>query len=856
MEIEETINEINENKINLFPESEMLTCIDCPYIPSIKINTNQHSINVECQNDIKIISENNNISGHFHKKILLEDYLSKLKNNYENNKKNCSLCNKYINTNNIYYCSFCKAFICLKCHNNIHIKTKDHPILKLDLININCNIHNKINKYYCKNCFKNICEYCLKLSKLHKNHEIINLNDILINDNTIKEIEEEIENEEKNVKIMNKKFKEYMNFVQKKYDDYIKLRKDEIELKKNILYTYNKYNNNYNSIMNVKKLKFDYFKFNENKEKEKEIDKEENKNKKNLNKLRNFKKLINELILYEESQCLQQDKEEINNQIDINNNNLNKELNKEKEKEKDKVYCYKENFLLKNSKFEVVNKITKKNVEAEFIISLKNNKLLIACNNRKIVIYEKNKLNNIIEKLCSVSLSISKKNAIRTIKNFKGIYQLKNENLLISMTGLSNFILSVDYKTKTFNVVQEFNISKTLRLNNPLFSNLPEDSNNYDDVIPLVNNNMNKRNIINHANNNNQIIYRNNINNNQINNNTEVNNNGNNNIDDINTNLNINELIVQGNKNLPHVIRRISAINRNNANNIINNNNNLNNNSNNNQNPINNININNNIQRNIPHIGLIPHGIVQRINNGIGIPVNHPLPINIVNRVNNRYIRRRNLATIIALPNDDLLALSSKESWVLRKNTIKYVIYKDGIINCSNILMIKKALPISENEFVVEMTIFKKKATPLHHHYIVPKVSRKNNLLYIFFNLNYEEICRKDLNLDETYIISDNEYIYINDLHTFILMNKKNKEVINIIEINSIGPIFPNKLNKSFIIQEKENNAIVEYRIINNEVIRGEQLLGNEKVKLLAGLDDDFNTLVIYFRNECLLFLQ
>ena len=666
-----------------------------------------------------------------------------------------------------------------------------------------------------------------------------------------------------------------MNFIQKKYDDYIQLRKEEIELKKNILYTYDRYKNNYNSIMNVKKLKFDYYKFNDDidkdkgKDKEKEKDKEENKNKKNLNKLRNFKKIINELILYEESQCLQHDKEEeINNQININNNNLNNEINKEKEKEKDKIYCYKENIILKNSKFEVVNKINKKNVEAEYIITLKDNKLLIAYNNRKIVIYEKNKLNNNLEKLCSVSLAITKKNAIRTIKNYKGIYQLKNEDLLISMTGLSNFILSVDYKTKTFKVVQEFNISKTLRLNNPLFSNIPEDYNNYEDVIPLANNNvMNNNNIITNVNNNNRIINNNNIiiTNNQINNNinniNEINNNNMDNIDNINSNLNINELIRQNNRNLPLVFKISDLNRRNNANVIINNNNNLNNNINNNQNPNNNDNNinnnNNNIQqRFIPHIRLMPHGIVQRINNRIGIPANHPLPVNIANRViNNRFIRRRNLSTIIALPNDDLLALSSKECWVLRKNPIKYVIYKDGIINSTNILMIKKAISISENEFVVEMTISQKRTGPPYHH-IATKISRKNNLLYIFFNLNYEEICRRNLNLEETNIISDNEYIYINDLHTLALMTKKNKEVINIIEINSLGPIFPNKLNKSFIIQEKENNAIVEYRIINNEVIRGEQLIGNEKIKLLAVLDDDFNTLVIQFRNESLLFLQ
>ena len=57
------------------------------------------------------------------------------------------------------------------------------------------------------------------------------------------------------------------------------------------------------------------------------------------------------------------------------------------------------------------------------------------------------------------------------------------------MVGLSNFILSINYFTKTFTVVQEFMINKWLKLNNPLFSNLPVDPYNYDDVIPVIENN-------------------------------------------------------------------------------------------------------------------------------------------------------------------------------------------------------------------------------------------------------------------------------------------------------------------------------------------------------------------------------
>ena len=182
--MEETDCEINENKINFFPISKTLTCIDCPYIPSIKLNTNQYSINVECQNHINISPENNKILGHFHNKILLEDYLSNLRNNFSTNKKQCSFCNNKININNINYCNFCKVFLCNKCLNGKHTEEKrDHPTIKLDLININCNIHNKPNKFYCKNCFKNICIYCLNNNKLHKKHEIINLDDILIDEN-------------------------------------------------------------------------------------------------------------------------------------------------------------------------------------------------------------------------------------------------------------------------------------------------------------------------------------------------------------------------------------------------------------------------------------------------------------------------------------------------------------------------------------------------------------------------------------------------------------------------------------------------------------------------------------------------
>ena len=844
--MEKTFLENNENKINDFISDENLTCLDCPYIPSIKMNSNQHSINIECQNNIKITSDS--ISGHFHDKILLKDYLKKLRKNNENNKKECSLCKKSIKIENIYYCSFCKAFICQSCINDKHSKEKnDHPTLKFELINTYCCIHKKKNRAYCRNCFKNICEDCLKYNK-HKNHDIINLDDILIDDEYLKKINEEINNEENEVTEISKQFNNYMDFIQKKFDNYIQLRNDEINLKKNIIHNYNKYKNNYNSIMNVKKLKFDYFKF--------YLDNEEKNDKnKNKNKLKNFEKLINELILYEQTKNEQKNRNKNTESQDEEKNNI-----KAKEKEKEKIKCFKENSLLKSSKYEIVNKINLKCTMPEKILCLKNNKLLIAYSNRDLVIYNKNDLKNNLEELCKVNLANIKCHSSRSfVSQFKEIYQLKNENIVISMAGLSNFILSVDYNTKTFKVVQEFMIGKALKLNNSLFENLPEDPNNYDDVIPEMQNSSNlignnvQLNINYIKKNTNTNITHNNTNN-IFNNNINSNINKDNIKDNLNDNLNINNIISEkASKNIKPINNitnnKVYNIGYKNENAI--HNNNLNN-------TINNIQNQNIINNNIINPRGHPRGFFQGTNNLIRALPFHPMPHHhLAQNANNTAKRKRTLINLVALQNDDLLAISHRDCWILRHNSQKYVIHKENIIyNYDNTLSIKKALPISDNEFVIEIVIDEKKIYNLTLTNMTNKNLRKNNFVYIFYNLNYEEIQRKYLSLYDTLIRTDNDYIYIKDQYTLLLMDKKNKEVINVFEIDSMGPIIPMKSNKSFIVQEKENNTIVEYRIIDNEIVKSEKLIGNACITLIEGIDDDFNTLIIQFRDESLLFLQ
>jgi hypothetical protein len=257
----------------------------------------------------------------------------------------------------------------------------------------------------------------------------------------------------------------------------------------------------------------------------------------------------------------------------------------------------------------------------------------------------------------------------------------------------------------------------------------------------------------------------------------------------------------------------------------------------------------NNINSRVP-----PMGLFQRITNRIGVPIAHPLPH--IQRAFNTFERKRTLMSLVALQNDDILAIGRKDCWILRNNSIKYVIYKDQIINnCERIINIKKALAISDNEFVIEVSI-KIHQVIFPHGMVFEHNQNKNDYLYIFFNLDYEEIKRKALTLFETMINFDNDYIYIKDFQSLYLMDKKNKEVINIFEINSIGPIIPIKSNKSFIIQEKENNAIVEYRIIDNEIVKSQNLIVYPHMKLIEGLDDDFNTLIMRYKKESVLFLQ
>lgn len=194
--------------------------------------------------------------------------------------------------------------------------------------------------------------------------------------------------------------------------------------------------------------------------------------------------------------------------------------------------------------------------------------------------------------------------------------------------------------------------------------------------------------------------------------------------------------------------------------------------------------------------------------------------------------------------NGDLLTINNRqtECLLLRKKKEKYEFFKKLSLNNGDI--IKKAVSFSENEFMIES---KEKNRD-------PFLIEKEKLKYIFFDLNCKENKKIYLELyNNPNIKYDNDYIYINDFYTLFLINLKNKEVINIIQLDSIRNIIPLKYNKRIIIEE--NNAIFEYRIINKEIIKYEKMIENENTHLLAFLDDSLNTLIIK-QDDYIFFLQ
>ena len=74
--------------------------------------------------------------------------------------------------------------------------------IQIFLIDSYCDIHNELFKSYCFNCHKNICEIC---EDNHKNHNVINFEEILLDNEELIEKKNELNKAKEDLMKINRK---------------------------------------------------------------------------------------------------------------------------------------------------------------------------------------------------------------------------------------------------------------------------------------------------------------------------------------------------------------------------------------------------------------------------------------------------------------------------------------------------------------------------------------------------------------------------------------------------------------------------------------------------------------------------
>ena len=225
---------INPNLNNYGNEQAIISkdqysCTQCELPPEILYDTDEtETIKIKCEK-------------HGTKTFLISDYLQLMsKNTYHYYK--CGFCKKNNQKNfddQIFnYCYHCKRIICHKCYLRHKSYITHKNVFLSNEINIRCETHLGAKyEMYCYDCDKSICKKCSENE--HKKHFIISLKELSPTQSAIEKINSTIED-----------LKQELNNLFKKVE-YIK---NVINLSDLILYTYEKYENNYRHIINVSNL--------------------------------------------------------------------------------------------------------------------------------------------------------------------------------------------------------------------------------------------------------------------------------------------------------------------------------------------------------------------------------------------------------------------------------------------------------------------------------------------------------------------------------------------------------------------------------------------------------------------------
>ena len=210
--------------------SSDIICPNCK--ENVLMNINNFKINLfGCKNN------------HKYSNIILNEFQESQK--IDLNKIICDICkeNKRGNAHNneFYICNTCNKNMCPLC---MSIHDKKHKIINYDDKNYVCKKHNESFNKYCKTCNNNICVIC---ENKHKNHEILDLINLLIDEEVLLKLKEDLKNIIDKFKSKIKITKEILNKMIYLLNIYYKINDD-------IMNNYNINKRNYHQLKNLNYL--------------------------------------------------------------------------------------------------------------------------------------------------------------------------------------------------------------------------------------------------------------------------------------------------------------------------------------------------------------------------------------------------------------------------------------------------------------------------------------------------------------------------------------------------------------------------------------------------------------------------
>ncbi len=205
--------------LNKFIPDDIPRCIECNLISSLNLEY------IKGEPIIFYLCENNHNG-----RISLKDYFIKCRN-FSLSKEVCKECGKSQKEikGDFQFCSQCSKFLCYSCQLN-HPK-ENHSLTIINRYDSLCKIHSNLFCFYCLNCKKHLCIFCLNQ---HKNHKNINLSDFFFSDESKEKLKKEIYELES--KILNLEI--LKNNIISLIDKLMSSSELEIKFIKTLLYTY------------------------------------------------------------------------------------------------------------------------------------------------------------------------------------------------------------------------------------------------------------------------------------------------------------------------------------------------------------------------------------------------------------------------------------------------------------------------------------------------------------------------------------------------------------------------------------------------------------------------------------------